>query len=175
MGFRESYYEWDVDGLVIQEDAVGFFAVSAEALALAGCDDNGGGRVEFLLVQNCQEFADGRIGCRDASVVGSSGRVRIDLNPEEKWGLRVAGQPGCGTGHYLIRATLNGRRTLAAVSSRASLGLDGRGARPHTLWPNTRVVSLETAIEPLCQPFRWVEIAGPNKWGDPVSVGFQRV
>jgi hypothetical protein len=106
MGFRESYYEWDVDGLVIQEDAVGFLAVSAEALALAGCDDNGGGGVEFLLAQNCQEFADCGIGCRDTGVVGR-GRVRIDLNPEEKWGLRIVGQPRRGAGYYLIRATLN--------------------------------------------------------------------
>src|ERR1700675_1446903 len=105
MGLGESYYELDVDGLVIQEDAVGFLAMSAEALALAGCDDNGGGGVELLLAQNCQEFADGRIGCCDAGVVRCSGRVRIDLNPEEKWGLRVAGQPDCGTGYYLIRAT----------------------------------------------------------------------
>src|ERR1700719_2771451 len=105
MGLRESYYEWDVDGLVIQEDTVCFLAVSAEALALAGCDDNGGGGIELLLAQNCQEFADGGIGCRDAGVVGRGGRVRVDLNPEEKWGLRVARQPGCSTGHYLIRAT----------------------------------------------------------------------
>src|SRR5260370_35018752 len=41
MGFRKSYHQWDVDGLVIQEDAVGFLAVSTEAFALAGCDYNG--------------------------------------------------------------------------------------------------------------------------------------
>src|SRR5437879_12816785 len=104
MGFRESYYEWDVDGLVIEEDAVGFFAVSAEALALARCDDNGGGGVELLLVQNCQEFTDGRIGCRDSGVVGRSGRVRIDLNPEEEWGLCNVGQQSRGNGPYVNRA-----------------------------------------------------------------------
>src|SRR6266446_2592201 len=149
MGFGESYYEWDVDGLVIEEDAVGFFAVSAEALALARGDDNGGGGVELLLAQNCQEFADGRIGCRDAGVVGHGGRVRIDLNPEEEWGLCVVGQPSRGTGCYLIRATLSACGTLVAASRQASLGLDGRGARPHTWWPNTRVVSLEAAVESL--------------------------
>src|SRR6266403_2131578 len=115
-----------MDGFVIEEDAVGFFAMSAKALALAGCDDNGGGGVELLLAQNCQEFADGHIGCPDASVIGRSGRVRIDLNPEKKWTLRVAGQPGCGTGHYLIRTTLSACRTLVAASRQASLGLDGR-------------------------------------------------
>ncbi len=98
MAFRESYYKRDVDGLVIKEDAMGFLTMSAEALALAGCHDNGGG-VELLLVQSCQKLADGRIGCRDAGIVGRSGRARIDLNPEEKWGLGVAGQPGCSTGH----------------------------------------------------------------------------
>jgi hypothetical protein len=174
VGFGESYYEWDVDGLVIEEDAVSFFAVSAEALALAGCYDNGGGGVELLLVQNCKKFADGRIGCRDAGVVGRSGRVRIDLNPEEKWSLRIASQPGCCTGHYLIRATPSACRTLAAASRRASLGLDGRGARPHTWWQNTRVVSLEAAVESLRQPVPGVEIDGVNKGGSPVALVLQQ-
>src|ERR1700674_4674964 len=174
MGFREFYYEWDVDGLVIQEDAVGFFAMSAEALALAGGDDNGGGGVELLLVQNCQEFADCGIGCRDAGVVGRGGRVRIDLNPEEEWGLRVVGQPDCGAGYYLIRATRSACRTLAAASPQASVGLDGRGARPHTWWPNTRVVSLEAAVETLRQPVPWVEIDGANKGGCAVALRLQQ-
>jgi hypothetical protein len=41
-----------VDGFVVEEDAVGFFSVSAEALAVSGRDDNRSCGVEFLLVQN---------------------------------------------------------------------------------------------------------------------------
>ena len=52
MGFREFDQEWNVDGLIEEEDAVSFFAVSAEALALAGCDDDGGVGVELLLAQD---------------------------------------------------------------------------------------------------------------------------
>jgi hypothetical protein len=89
MAFRESYYKRDVDGLVIKEDAMGFLAMSAEALALAGCHDNGGGGVELLLVQSCQKLAMA-VSARDAGIVGRSGRVRIDLN-RGKMGLWCCG------------------------------------------------------------------------------------
>ena len=83
------------------------------------------------------------------------------MNPEKKLSLslRVVVQPGSGAGDDLVSSALSYGRT----------GITGdRG-------PIAGVVSLEAAVESLCQPVPRVEIDGANKGGGPVGLRLQQV
>ena len=100
---------------------MGVFAVRPEAFSVIGHNQDGGIRIELLLAQRGQELADGSIGRGYGGVVGRVRRVGIvDMNPNEKRSLRVAGQPGDGAGDDLVSAARQSPR------GRASPAMAGR-------------------------------------------------
>ena len=116
-----------MDGLVIEKDSVGLFAVIAQAFAMVGHDRKHCAIIKSARAQGGKQLADDRIRVGDLAIVGIFretlfvGRrwiVRIvrviEMNPQEKWPLLVRIQPGESTIDDFCPAALDGFVTVGA-------------------------------------------------------------
>ena len=148
-----------MDGFVVEKDAVGVFAVGAEALAMVGGDHEERVVVELKGFERGDEFADGGVGGRHRAVIGSWGcGLRVgQMDPEKNGHLSGFAEPGDGTGDDLIGA---------APDHGGCSGLRGMEAG---------VVEAEPAIEAGGEAVAGVEGDGCDEGGGAVSLGVEQV
>ena len=139
-GARELDDEGDADGFVVEEDAVGIFAMSAEGLAVIGGDGHDGVVIKAAGFQLAHEFADYLVFIGDGSVVRLGGVfafvglgriVRVvgvvEMDPEEERAAGMLAEPGEGTGDDLAAAPLDGGVTIfarALIMKRGIVGIE---------------------------------------------------
>src|ERR1035438_6309562 len=116
-----------VDGLIVEKNAVGIFAVLAERLAVVGHYGYDCTVVQAAQFQLPDQLSDRCILVGDSPVVEGRripglvgfrwivGIMRVvEMNPNEKWAFRMLGQPGQRMPHNFCPATLCSAVTVFA-------------------------------------------------------------
>src|SRR5215469_10540773 len=83
---RQLHQQRDVNGLVVEKDAVGVFSVGAETPAVVGGDDDQRVVEEFVSLEGSDQPGDRGVGGGNGSVIsGGRGGQRVnEVNPEKQ-------------------------------------------------------------------------------------------
>src|SRR5882724_10900748 len=127
---------------------------------MVSCHKNGGIGIELVLLQGSHQLANRRVSRGNRSIVGSVRGTRInEMDPHEHRPLRCATHPGNSFGDNLTGGALNHCWTRITGD---------RGTE-------TGVVSLEAAVESLCEPIMRVELNRTDKCRCAIALCPQQV